>query len=167
VAAPAIAASPDSTVLQDFQTDDKGVYSPWKDEKGSSISYVLADVKPNGKPGEKMITIKYNQVGGGWCGLSCWAGEDWSGLNVGKPKNIEIKFYSEKPVAFGMSLADDAKNEFKVEVPMTEGSTKWQTIKLPLSPPDQFKGTLNMFNLYMMSPGEGTFSIDRITLLNK
>lgn len=162
--APSVKLNPGQMVLQEFTTDDKGVYSPWKDDKGSVLSYVLEDVKPEGKSGEKMITIKYNQVAGGWCGLFCRAGEDWSGMAIGKPKSLEIKLYCEKPVAFGLSLDDDAKNEIKVEVPMTQGDKKWQTITVPVTVPDAFKGTVNGFNLYMMSPGEGTFSIDRISV---
>jgi hypothetical protein len=154
-------------VLQDFQTDDKGVYSPWKDEKGSVLSYVLEPVKPHGKAGEKMITIKYNHVGGGWCGLFCRAGEDWNGLNIGKPKYITFRVFSEKPVAFGLVVQDEVKNEIKVEVPMTEESPKWQTIKLPVYPNDQFRGTVKGFNIYMMVGGqEGQFSIDKITFTN-
>ncbi len=153
-------------VLQDFQVDDKGVFSPWKDDKGSFLEYKLEPTKPRGKEGEKMITIKFEQKAGGWCGLFGRAGEDWSGLNIGKPKYINVRVYSEKPVSFGVTLEDEVKNTIKVELPMTEESVKWQTLKVQVYPSDQFRGTVKGFNLYMTSGGAGVFSIDKIWLTN-
>lgn len=166
VAAAKPKAASGEMVLQDFLSDEKGVFSPWKDDKGSSLSYTLSDVKPGGKPGEKMINIKFNQVGGGWCGLFCRAGSDWNGVDASKAKTLVIRVFSAQSVGFGISLADDAKHEAKLQV-NTDESDKWQTIKLPVEFPEGFKGTVNGLNLFMSSGGEGTFSISKITLLDK
>jgi hypothetical protein len=66
-------------------------------------------------------------------------------------KYINVRVYSEKPVSFGVTLEDEVKNTIKVELPMTEESVKWQTLKVQVYPSDQFRGTVKGFNLYMTS----------------
>ena len=159
------AAKPGEVILQDFSMDDKGAFSPWKDDKGSALTYEIKDLAPGGKPGEKMIAIKYNHVGGGWCGLFSRAGDDWAGLEIGKPKSLVMRIYTKDPVEFGMALADDAKVEIKLDSIQTQGG-KWETVTVPIADiPPAFSGKIPGFNLYLKTVGEGEIDLDRITLV--
>src|SRR5258708_7764356 len=105
-APPASSAStgPGTAILDCTGLDSKAA-GTFQDSKGSSFTFAIKD-NPN-KKGKQYLTITYELMQGGYCGMWCRAGgSDWKGADLSGAKTVNIMIYSKAPVILGLALKD-------------------------------------------------------------
>lgn len=182
-AAAPVAEAPKGTgqrvVLQNFASTESGINGSYADTNGSSISYELKDAKKKGDAKDKMLSVKYKLVGGGWCGIWHRAGDGWDGVNCTNAVAVEMTVYTAKPMVIGMSLKDGTNNQYIADGPMSKGG-KWETVSIPFSkfvkdpyytPPEAIKGApadwskVGSISIVPKTEGEGVFAVDKIEVV--
>ena len=174
--APKPEAKGPTIIVSDFVGLDSTAAAPFQDDKGSKLSFTVKE-NPNHK-GKSYITLNYELVQGGYCGMWCRAGgTDWSGVNLTTAQNINLLVFSKDPVVVGLALKDKNNNQYIAEAPPTQGG-KWEAVQVPLesfqldpyyTPPDAVKGApkdfskIKTFNIQPKTVGKVTFALDVIT----
>ena len=179
-AGPAPTPRPESkgplVILSDFAGIDSAAAGTFQDDKGSKFAFAVKD-NPNRK-GKSYLTVNYELVQGGYCGMWCRAGgTDWSGANLSTAQSINLLVYSKDPVVVGLALKDKNNNQYIAEAPPSKGG-KWEAVSVPLdsfqldpyyTPPDAIKGAakdfskIKTFNIQPKTVGKVTFALDVIT----
>jgi hypothetical protein len=178
-AAPAVVATGAKVSLQDFASTESGICGTYADTNGSSIAYEYKDAKKKDKPADKMLSIKYKLVSGGWCGIWYRAGEGWDGVDCSNAAGIELTVYTPKPMVIQIALKDKTNNQYIADAPSTKGGS-WEKAVIPMAsftkdpyytPPEAIKGAaqdfsqVKTFNIVPKTEGEGTFAVDTIAVL--
>jgi len=181
--AAAVAEAPKGTgakvTLQEFAASEAGTSGTYADSTGSKIEYATKDAKKKGNAKDKMLSVNYTLVKGGYCGIWYRAGDVWDGVDCAGAVAIEMTVYSSKPMMIGMALKDKTNNQYVADGPMTKGG-KWETVTIPVgsfvkdpyyTPPEAIKGApqdlsqVKTFNIVPKTEGEATFAIDKIVVV--
>jgi len=178
-AAPAVKATGAKVIMQDFSKTESGICGTYADTNGSSIAYEYKDAKKKDNAADKMLSIKYKLVGGGWCGIWYRAGDGWDGVDCSNAAGIELTVYTPKSMVIQIALKDKTNNQYIGDAPATKGGS-WEKVVIPMTaftkdpyytPPEAIKGApadfsqVKTFNIVPKTEGEATFAIDTITVL--